>query len=62
MIPHAPDISAPSDIVAEATDLSNNVVELGEATVYDIMSVESIANDAPEFFSVGETSSHVDRN
>jgi len=51
----SPDISAPSDIVAEATDLSNNVVELGEATVYDIMSVESIANDAPEFFSVGET-------
>jgi 4-hydroxy-3-methylbut-2-enyl diphosphate reductase IspH len=50
-----PDISAPSDIVAEATDLSNNVVELGEATVYDIMSVESITNDAPEFFSVGET-------
>ena len=51
----SPDISAPSDIVAEATDLSNNVVELGEATVYDIMSVESITNDAPEFFPVGET-------
>ena len=51
----SPDISAPSDIVAEAIDLSNNVVELGEATVYDIMSVESITNDAPGLFPVGET-------
>ena len=51
----SPDVSAPSDIVVEATGLYNNVVELGEATAYDIMSVESIVNDAPEFFSVGET-------
>jgi hypothetical protein len=51
----APDVSPPSDIITEATDLSNNVVELGEATAYDIMSIESITNDAPEFFSVGET-------
>jgi Ca2+-binding RTX toxin-like protein len=51
----APDVSAPSDIVAEATDLSNNVIELGDATAYDIMNVASITNDAPEFFPVGET-------
>jgi len=51
----APDVSAPSDIVAEATDLSNNEVELGDATAYDIMNIASITNDAPEFFPVGET-------
>ena len=51
----APNVSAPSDIVAEATDLSNNEVELGDATAYDIMNVDSITNDAPEFFPVGET-------
>jgi Ca2+-binding RTX toxin-like protein len=51
----APDVSAPSDIVAEAIDLSNNVVELGEATAYDIMNVASITNDTPDFFPVGET-------
>jgi len=51
----APDVSAPSDIVGEATDLSNNVIELGDATAYDIMNVASITNDAPEFFPVGET-------
>ena len=51
----APDVSAPSDIVGEATDLSNNVIELGDATAYDIMNVASITNNAPEFFPVGET-------
>ena len=51
----APDVSPPSDIITEATDLSSNEVELGKAIAYDIMSVESIVNDAPEFFPVGET-------
>jgi len=51
----SPDISAPSDIVAEAIDLSNNVVELGEAIYDDLVDIGSITNDAPEFFSVGET-------
>ena len=51
----APEVSTPSDIVVEATNLSNNEVELGEATVYDIINVASITNDAPEFFPVGET-------
>jgi len=31
------------------------VIELGDATAYDIMNVASITNDAPEFFPVGET-------
>jgi len=51
----APDVSAPSNIIAEATDLYNNEIELGEATVYDIMNITSITNDAPEFFPMGET-------
>ena len=35
----SPEIIAPSDIVAEATDLSGTMVELGEATAHDVMAV-----------------------
>ena len=35
--------------------MANNVVELGEAIYDDLVDIGSITNDAPEFFSVGET-------
>jgi len=50
-----PEIFAPSDIVAEAVGLSNTMIELGEATTYDIMGIASISNYPPRFFVLGET-------
>ncbi|MEE2601194.1 MAG: HYR domain-containing protein [Thermoproteota archaeon] len=51
----APEVSIPSDIVAEAVGISNNSVELGIATAVDIMGVVSISNNAPGFYPIGET-------
>ena len=50
-----PSITAPYSITAEATSADFNVVELGEAIYDDLVDIGSITNDAPEFFSVGET-------
>jgi len=50
-----PEIIAPSDIVAEATDLSGTMVELGEATAHDVMGIASITEHPPRFFVLGET-------
>jgi len=50
-----PEIIAPSDIVAEATDLSGTKIELGEATVHDIMGIASVTEHPPRFFVLGET-------
>ena len=51
----APEVSIPSDIVAEAAGISNTTVELGIATAVDIMGVVSISNNAPGFYPIGET-------
>ena len=51
----APEVFAPSDVVAEAVGIANNAVELGMATTDDLIGVASITNDAPEFFPIGET-------
>ena len=51
----APEVSIPSDIVAEAVGISNNSVELGIATAVDIIGVVSISNNAPGFYPIGET-------
>mgnify|MGYP001437543188 CR=1 FL=1 len=50
-----PEISLPSDIIVEATGLSDTDVELGDATAYDIIQVDTITNDAPDTFPLGET-------
>jgi len=50
-----PEIIAPSDIVAEATDLSGTMVELGEATAHDVMGIASVTEHPPRFFVLGET-------
>ena len=51
----APEVFIPSDIVAEAVGISNNVVELGTATASDIIDSVSISNNAPGFYPIGET-------
>ncbi|MGH9909188.1 MAG: HYR domain-containing protein, partial [Nitrososphaerales archaeon] len=51
----APQLKAPKDIIAEATDPSLNIVQLGDATVSDIIGVDSITNDAPDTFPIGLT-------
>ena len=50
-----PEIVAPSDVTVEATGTSNTVVEIGEATIYDIIQVDSVTSDSPDTFPLGET-------
>jgi len=50
-----PEIVAPSDVTVEATGISNTVVEIGEATIYDIIQVYTITSDSPATFPLGET-------
>ena len=51
----SPEIFVPADIVAEATSLSGNMIELGETTGYDIMGIASITEHPVRFFTLGET-------
>ena len=51
----SPEISVPADIVAEATSLSGNMIELGEATGSDIMGIASVTEHPSRFFTLGET-------
>jgi len=51
----SPEIFVPADIIAEATSLSGNMIELGEATGYDIMGIASVTEHPPRFFTLGET-------
>jgi len=50
-----PEMVAPSDVIVEATGISNTVVEIGEATIYDIIQVYTITSDSPDTFPLGET-------
>ena len=50
-----PILEIPEDIVIEPTSLDQNEINLGEATATDNGEITSITNDAPEFFSLGET-------
>jgi len=50
-----PEIVVPSDVIVEATGISNTVVEIGEATIYDIIQVDTVTSDSPDTFSLGET-------
>ena len=50
-----PTISLIPDIIVEAVVPYDNIVELQAPSADDILGVVSITNDAPEFFSIGET-------
>ena len=50
-----PILQIPSDVVIEATSYDQNDVNLGEAIATDNSEIASITNDAPEFFTLGET-------
>ena len=50
-----PEIVVPSDVIVEATGISNTVVEIGEATIYDIIQVDTVTSDSPDTFPLGET-------
>jgi len=50
-----PSLSVPKDIVLEAIHPENNSVELGTALASDLVSVDSITNNAPDLFPIGET-------
>ena len=51
----APTITASADVVIEATSVDENVVNLISPVVDDLVSIESISNDAPQFFPIGMT-------
>ena len=50
-----PIISSIPDITAEAVVTYENIIELQEPSVDDIVGIDSITNDAPKFFPIGET-------
>src|SRR2546427_641997 len=50
----APKITSPKDIRAEATSLTDNTLELGNATATDIEPI-TITNNAPAVFPLGKT-------
>ena len=51
----APTISPPKDIVVEAQTMNNNTVALAQATATDAVGIDTITNDAPSLFSLGDT-------
>lgn len=51
----APELKVPKDIVSEATDPALNIIQIGSATAFDIIDIESITNDAPDAFALGLT-------
>ncbi|MGH9877833.1 MAG: beta strand repeat-containing protein, partial [Nitrososphaerales archaeon] len=50
-----PTITAPTDIAVEAASASGNTVSIGDAVAADIIGIQSITNDAPATFPLGET-------
>lgn len=50
-----PIITAPESIQAEATSALETIISLGNATATDFIGIESITNDAPNAFAVGDT-------
>lgn len=50
-----PAIVPPSNIVIEATSSSGISIKIGEADVSDIIGIESVTNNAPDDFSLGNT-------
>ena len=50
-----PTLYVTQEIVFEGTSLDANVINVGQATATDLIRVDSITNDAPIVFPVGET-------
>jgi len=50
-----PEIIAPSNIITEASNLLENIVELNSARTSDNVEILTITNNAPEVFPLGET-------
>ena len=50
-----PRVDIPEDIVSEANSLNENKISLIEPEVFDSIKIESLSNDAPELFPLGET-------
>jgi hypothetical protein len=50
-----PTISAPANVVFEATGISDNMINLGQPKATDLVEVQSVTNDAPESFPLGDT-------
>ena len=50
-----PILIVPNNIEIEATGIDTTINDLGELIVEDISEMDSISNDAPEFFPLGET-------
>jgi Ca2+-binding RTX toxin-like protein len=50
-----PQLTAPKNVRVEATSMSQNVVILGEPKVSDLVQIESVTNDAPSVFPLGDT-------
>ena len=51
----APTLTPPPNVTVEATAPTGNVVQIGTASTDDIIEVSSLNNDAPDSFSLGET-------
>ena len=51
----APSITAPNAIQVEATGIEGNLADIGQANGFDFVEIISITNDAPDSFSLGET-------
>ncbi len=50
-----PTLTAPPNVTIQATSFNHNTVDLGLPSAYDAVGVESITNDAPPYFSLGQT-------
>ncbi|MGI0061865.1 MAG: HYR domain-containing protein, partial [Nitrosotalea sp.] len=50
-----PTITAPPNVTVQATSSDHNTVNLGLPSTYDAVGVESVTNDAPPYFSLGQT-------
>ncbi|NHI03944.1 hypothetical protein DYY67_1014 [Candidatus Nitrosotalea sp. TS] len=51
----APTITAPPNVTVQATSADHNTVDLGLPSTYDAVGVESVTNDAPPYFPLGQT-------
>src|SRR3989441_463420 len=51
----APVLTAPQPVTIEAKSPDHNVVDLGLPSVNDAVGVESVTNDAPAYFPLGQT-------
>ncbi|WP_205097441.1 HYR domain-containing protein, partial [Candidatus Nitrosotenuis uzonensis] len=50
-----PTIAPPKDVLVEATSINENTAILGEPKISDLVGIESLSNDAPGFFPLGQT-------